>query len=65
MRGVQVEISQPNVRSNIRISNLKLARGSPNLASTEVTVLDLRASQVYIAVDGTLFGHVTASISVK
>ena len=65
MRSFQVEISQPNVRSNKKKSNLKLARGSPNLAKIEVTVLDLRASPVYIAVDGSLFGHVTASISVK
>jgi hypothetical protein len=65
LRGFQIEISQPNVRANKKTSNLKLARGSPNLASTEVTVLDLRASPVYMAVDGSLFGHVTASISVK
>ena len=65
MRGFQVEISQPNVRSNTKKPNLELARGSHNLASIEVTVLDLRASQIYIAVDGSLFGHVTASISVK
>jgi Trp operon repressor len=65
LRNFQVEIPQRNLRSNKEFSNLKLARGSPSLASIEVRILDLRASQVYIAVDGSIFWHVAACVSVK